>query len=96
MPAFDINGHYLVFKFARSMNANLGSARASRAGDGAVAIANFLQKTSAALWQVRFGGAPKPARGGACAPQHRVSLTTFLLQDLEVRYGARFLSLIES
>jgi len=69
MPAFDINGHYLVFKFARSVSANLGSARASRAGDGAVAIANFLQKTSAALCQVRFGeGAETGTRGRVRSP----------------------------
>ena len=43
------------------MTADLGSARASRAGDRALAIANFSEDC--------FGEAPKPAREGACAPQ---------------------------
>jgi hypothetical protein len=40
----------------------LGSARPSRAGDGALAIANFHHSTIwFAEYKVRFGGAPKPA-----------------------------------
>jgi NADH:ubiquinone oxidoreductase subunit K len=38
----------------------MGSARASRAGDRALAIANFC-------WRKDFGEAPKSARQGACA-----------------------------
>jgi len=42
----------------------LGSARASRAGDGALAIANF-----AGRWEDRFGEAPKPAREARALPR---------------------------
>jgi len=41
----------------------LGSARASRAGDGAIAIANFLCD-----YEDRFGEAPKPAREARALP----------------------------
>ncbi len=51
--------------FDDAANPVSGSARASRAGEGALALANF----SSAPLKVRFGKAPKPARGGACAPQ---------------------------
>jgi hypothetical protein len=43
-------------------SANLGSARASRAGDGALAIADFSGKN-------RFGEAPKPAREARALPR---------------------------
>src|SRR5438128_12534550 len=49
---------------ARKAQSNLGSARASRAGDGALAIANF--RFSEALRR----GAAMSTRG-ACAPQTR-------------------------
>jgi hypothetical protein len=41
-----------------------GSARASRAGDGALAIANFAYR-----WEDRFGEAPKPARETRALPR---------------------------
>ena len=49
----------------------LGSARASRAGDGALAIANFnvVSEPFRCDIQSGFGGAPQPAREGACAPR---------------------------
>jgi hypothetical protein len=49
------------FWFAIAMILIPGSARASRAGDRALAIADFSESD--------FGGAPKPTREGACAPR---------------------------
>jgi len=52
-------------------HAPLGSAPASGAGDDALVIAHFSTLASwFAGYKVRFGGAPKPAREGACAPQN--------------------------
>ena len=56
----------------------LGSARASRAGDGALAIANF----DLAPRVTDFGEAPKSAREGACAPRVRRSTTASNLSEL--------------
>jgi hypothetical protein len=53
--------------------ADLGRARASRAGKGALALANLSSSTDTGSAfpqrKVRFGEAPKPAREGACAPR---------------------------
>src|SRR5947208_3088727 len=48
-----------------SIAATLGSARASRAGDGALAIAHFLPSLKLRR------GATQSAGAGACAPQRR-------------------------
>jgi hypothetical protein len=45
---------------------DLGSARASRAGDGAPAIADLIFGRP---FQVRFGEAPKPAREARALPE---------------------------
>src|SRR5207244_10256365 len=55
----------------------LGSARASRAGDHALVLANFRTQVTTEdpierPFKVRFGEAPKPAREGACGPRTRV------------------------
>ena len=51
----------------------LGSARDSRAGDGALAIANFFFRDESAPLCVEekivSAKVPKPARVGACAPK---------------------------
>ncbi len=47
----------------------LGSARASRAGDGALAIADLRNP---------FGEAPKPPRRGACGPQKEIAKRNLL------------------
>jgi|GEM_PF-3057870 len=51
-----------------ALHRSLGSARASRAGDGALAIANFLFR---AIEQSKacFGEGAKTSTRGACAPQ---------------------------
>jgi hypothetical protein len=43
MPAFRINGHDLASRFEKSAIARLGSARASRAGFGALAETNLVR-----------------------------------------------------
>jgi hypothetical protein len=52
----------------RARHQSLGSARASRAGDGALAIANFLPGPIA-LNKACFGEGAKTSTRGACAPQ---------------------------
>jgi hypothetical protein len=53
---------------------NPGSARASRAGDGAPAIANF-PVCNAELRKACFGEGAKTSTRGACAPQTLIRTT---------------------
>ena len=59
------------YNLAARDHESLGSVRASRAGDGALAVANFSPPNCA---KDCFGEAPKPAREGACAPQKKLPL----------------------
>jgi len=49
---------------------DLGSARASRAGDGALAIANFIASRFFLVRCVGFGEGAETGTRGACAPQN--------------------------
>ena len=49
---------------------DLGSARASRAGDGALAIANFVASVVLLAREVGFGEGAETGTRGACAPQN--------------------------
>ena len=71
----DVLPHVRVFSFALKIvgraeagPSELGSARASRAGDGALAIANFLPG-AIAPGKACFGEGAKTRTRGACAPQ---------------------------
>ena len=51
----------------------LGSARASRAGDGALAIANFSAAAPVPI-KVRGGEAPPPAREARALPRQPIAV----------------------
>jgi hypothetical protein len=60
----------------------LGSARGSRAGDGVLAIANFLFRMDVMWYSEDFGEAAETSTRAACAPQNEQSLRVLSLCNL--------------